>query len=185
VTDGQPRRPLRADARANREALLESARVLYVERGADVPLEDIARHAGVGRATVYRHFPQRDDLLFALLHRLVGELEELAAAVPEGPDGFMKLFRAAVRHQVDHLPLVQLLAVRGRLPFEIDQLRDRLQALYRRPLATAQEAGVVRADLTPQDIRVLFSMLSAVVRPTTPDADRRRALRMATVVLAP
>jgi AcrR family transcriptional regulator len=185
VKPGDSPRPLRADAKANRDALLESARLLYVEHGTDVPLEDIAQHAGVGRATVYRHFPRRDDLLLALLHRLVDEFEALAATVPAGPDGFMKLFRAAVRIQVENLPLVQLMPQRDRLPEEVDALRDRLHALYRQPLATAQEAGVVNADLTPQDIRVLASMLSAVVRPTMPDADRRRALRMAQSVLAP
>lgn len=179
-------RPLRADARANRDALLTAARALFMERGAsDVPLEDIAQRAGVGRATVYRHFPTRGDLLLGLLDQLVDELEGTGAALPDSPDSFMKLFRAAVKLQVENLPLVDLLPPRSELPPGVDALRERLHQLYRRPLATAQAAGAVNAELSPQDIRVLVSMLSAVVRHRTPEADRRRAMRLVTRMLEP
>jgi AcrR family transcriptional regulator len=178
-------RPLRADAQLNREALLQAARTLFVERGTDVPLEDIAQQAGVGRATIYRHFPTRGDLLLGLLAQLVDSVEAIAATVPDTAEGFTELFHAALRVYVENLPLVQLVPPGAELPPGVDVLRDRMHAAYRRPLAAAQAAGAVRADLTPQDIRVLVFMLSAVVRPTTPEADRDRAMRLAAVILNP
>jgi AcrR family transcriptional regulator len=183
VPTGDAPRPLRADAQLNREALLQAARTLYVQRGTDVPLEDIAQQAGVGRATIYRHFPTRGDLLLGMLTQLVEEIEAIASSVPETAEGFDELFNAALRVQVDNLPLVQLLPPRAELPPGLDRLRERIHVAYRRPLAAAQQAGAVRAELTPQDIRLLVAMLSAVVRPTTPETDRERAMRMATFVL--
>jgi AcrR family transcriptional regulator len=176
-------RVLRADARANREAVLSAATTLYVEHGVDVPFEDIAQRAGVGRATMYRHFPTRDALLLAMLEQLVAELEDVAADIPQTPSGFFRLFRAAVRLQVDNLPLVQLLP--PVLPEGVDRLRDRIDAVYRRPLDVAKTAGTVRPGLSTADVRVLVSMLSAVIRPQTSEADRRRALRLARTALEP
>ncbi len=176
-------RPLRADARANRVAVLRAATELYVERGIDVPFEDIAQHAGVGRATLYRHFPTRDTLLLGMLEQLVDELEDIAARIPDAPTSFDRLFRAAVRLGSDNLPLVELLP--PELPPGVERLRVRIHAVYRGPLARAQAAGSVRADLTPQDVRMLATMLSSVIRPRTTEADRRRALRLARLVLAP
>jgi AcrR family transcriptional regulator len=176
-------RPLRADARANREAVLSAARSLYVEHGTDVPFDDIARHAGVGRATLYRHFPTRDALLFSMLEHLVAEMEDVAAGIPATPAGFDRLFRAALRLQSDNLPLVQLLP--PVLPEGVDQLRDRIDAVFRAPLQVAQGAGRVRKELSQADIRVLVGMLSAVIRPQTSEADRRRAMWLARTVLRP
>jgi AcrR family transcriptional regulator len=178
-------RPQRADARANREALLCAARELFVERGLTVSFDDIAQRAAVGRATLYRHFADRDALLEALLERLVEELESIAAKLPDDATAFAKLFRAAVRQQADKLPLAELLPPGDALPEGIEALRHRIEAVYRAPLARAQEAGAVRADLSPGDVRVLASMLSAVIRPTAREADRRRALRLVRFVLAP
>jgi AcrR family transcriptional regulator len=178
-------RPQRADARANREALLCAARELFVERGLTVSFDDIAQRAAVGRATLYRHFADREALLEALLERLVEELESIAAKLPDDATAFERLFRAAVRLQADNLPLAELLPPRDALPPGVEALRHRIEAVYRAPLARAQKGGAVRGDLSPGDVRVLASMLSAVVRPTARAADRRRALRLVRFVLAP
>src|ERR1700742_2795423 len=78
--------PMRADARRSRERLIAAATEAFAEKGADAPLEDIARRAGVGISTLYRHFPTRLDLQAAVFRSQVwvvcGEGEELAAAGP-------------------------------------------------------------------------------------------------------
>lgn len=74
-------RPLRADARHNREALLAAAAQVFAESGPDAPLDDIARRAGLGNATLYRHFPTRRDLLVAVYADEVDALCERGAAL--------------------------------------------------------------------------------------------------------
>ncbi|MFE0358653.1 TetR/AcrR family transcriptional regulator [Streptomyces nigra] len=78
---GEPRTPLRADARRNVEALVEGARTVFARDGIDAPIKDIAREAGVGVATLYRHFPKRTDLVLAVLQQEVDECVEMAKAL--------------------------------------------------------------------------------------------------------
>src|SRR5579864_59592 len=79
-TEIQPQRPQRADARANHDKLVASARALFTDKGTSAPLEDIAEHAGVGIGTLYRHFPTRQALLEAVY---VGEVEAIARAADD------------------------------------------------------------------------------------------------------
>jgi AcrR family transcriptional regulator len=82
---------LRADARRNREQVLAAARVIFAERGADVPMEDIGRAAGVGKGTLYRHFPTREHLCAAVSGERFDALEERAAALAESDDPWIAL----------------------------------------------------------------------------------------------
>ena len=91
------RESLRADARLNRERILAAARDSFVERGADVPLEEIAARAGVGIATLYRRFPDRAALQRAVaLDVLTRVGQEARAAIEEEPDAFSALDRKSV-----------------------------------------------------------------------------------------
>jgi AcrR family transcriptional regulator len=83
TTAGQ--RPMRADARRNYERLIATAKTAFLEHGADAPLEDIARRAGVGIGTLYRHFPSRQALLEAVYVDEVEELCRSAADLAELP----------------------------------------------------------------------------------------------------
>src|ERR1700745_1738913 len=84
----RPAEQLRADARQNRTRLISAATAAFAEKGADAPLEDIARRAGVGIGTLYRHFPSRLDLQAAVFRTQVGAVcekgDELLGAVPPG-----------------------------------------------------------------------------------------------------
>ncbi|WP_051471129.1 TetR/AcrR family transcriptional regulator [Patulibacter minatonensis] len=173
----------RADAVANREALLTTARALFAQRGLDVSYDDISREAGVGRATLYRHFPTREHLHDALLDGVVAEIEAAAAALPPDAGSFELLFRAALRVQTDNLALYDLFPSRGELGSAVLERRGRIIAVLREPLARAQEAGLARADLEPEDVRIQLLMLSTVVRPDVAEADRRRAWRLARLAL--
>ena len=95
---GEPDRPLRADARRNRERILESARAAFAESGDDVQIDDVARHAGVGVGTVYRHFPTKQALLTELVRqtfRLFTERAREALGADEEP---FALIEGLLRH---------------------------------------------------------------------------------------
>ncbi|WP_405604925.1 TetR/AcrR family transcriptional regulator [Streptomyces sp. NBC_01410] len=78
---GQAARPKRADARRNKEALLDAAAAIFVESGVEVPIRDIAAKAGVGTATIYRHFPTRADLIIAVYRHQVEACAEAGPAL--------------------------------------------------------------------------------------------------------
>jgi AcrR family transcriptional regulator len=84
-------RPMRRDAAVNRERLLSAARRLFAERGADVPLEDVAQEAGVSRTTLYRHFRTREELAATVFEDNVAAIEERARQFRDRDDGIVAL----------------------------------------------------------------------------------------------
>jgi AcrR family transcriptional regulator len=168
-----PRQP-RRDAAANRERVLDAATELVRLEGEKVPMADIARHAGVGVGTVYRHFATREELLEALVHRsfeLAVANARTAAATP-GPalDGVRAFLTATLRDRDRFVlpahggPKVFNPAIRA-LQAEV---REVLQTLLDRGHA----AGELRADLTPLDLIVSASMISRPL-PIPGDWDER------------
>ncbi|MGO1506438.1 MAG: TetR/AcrR family transcriptional regulator [Microbacteriaceae bacterium] len=97
-----PSKPLRADAQRNRDALLRAAREIFAEEQTDVPFEDVARRAGVGAGTLYRHFPNRDALIAAVYEGEVAALRDRAYHLMETrpPDEALAAF---LREMVDHM----------------------------------------------------------------------------------
>ena len=168
----------RSDARANRAALLEAAIELFASHGPTVAYEEIAVAAGVGRATLYRHFPTREDLLAAILAGILDRLETLAADLPRGPTRLATLFDACVEEQERHLPMLEL-ATRATPPDELRRSRGRFESLLDEPLRDAQAAGVARENMTAADVRLIILMLSGLLQPTFSDLDRRRAIELA------
>src|SRR5689334_11340214 len=93
----QTERPLRADARRNRERLMTAANVLCARLGHEAPMEEIAAQAGVGLGTLYRHFPSKQALLTAMVRARVEAMTELARAaelVPDPGEAFETLVRS-------------------------------------------------------------------------------------------
>lgn len=172
----------RADARANHVAVLDAAAALVGHCGLDLPYEEIALAAGVGRATVYRHFPTRESLARALVDAALEHWDTVLADVPAGPACFEQLFSAWVRIQQDRSHGVDLLT-RSAPEEVLRAARRRIEATLREPTRAAQEAGIVRAELTPRDVRLVLTMLSATLRSADPPGDRRRAIELARSVL--
>lgn len=169
----------RADAVASRQAITGAASRLYGERGIDVPFEDIARAAGVGKSTLYRHFPTREDLFAAILDDLMDDLEAAAAAAPSEPEAFLELFDTLIDLAVSHPAMLAMIPKPALPDAAAATRRERLLAMFRAPLARAQAAGIVREELTVDDVRLLFAMLSAVAQRHHADSDRARARRLA------
>lgn len=154
--------PLRADAARNRERILEAAEAVFLERGADASLEEVAKRAKVGIGTLYRRFPGREELLAAMSDdRLLAIAEASKARDDLGPDASIRVY---VSELVAHTTLYRGLAVSlGAV------LRSETPGCHasseegRRLLARAQEAGVVRGDVSIGDLVCVIMAVSLAV----------------------
>jgi AcrR family transcriptional regulator len=164
-----PAARLRADAARNRRAIIDAAGELYGQRGLDTPFDDIARHAGVGNATLYRHFPSRCALLAAVfsdtLARVVAAAEQ-ALTVTDPWDAFATHYRFLCNLQATNRGLADLLttAVDG-VP-EVERLRARAHRDFVQLAQRAQSAGALRADVTPEDVALLLMANAGLVHRT-------------------
>jgi AcrR family transcriptional regulator len=150
---------MRADARRNYEALVAAARDLFVELGSDAPLDEIARRAGVGAGTLYRHFPTRADLLAAVY---VADLEELAAhgqrlLETEEPGPALDAFMAAYLHMSMRNGAIKravhaLLSDTEPVPAVLNGCRGTVHAIWAEVLERAQKAGAARPDVEPSTL---------------------------------
>ncbi len=159
---------LRADARRNREQIVDAACALFAERGPDAPMEEIARRAGVGVGTLYRRFPDREALVRAVALDGFERVMATARTAAAEPDGWRALTRLAQQSAAD-LRLAILLSMwftdtwaaldsdpghrrrRGELLDLLDEVVDR-----------AQREGTVRADVGAGDLALLLAL---VLRP--------------------
>jgi AcrR family transcriptional regulator len=155
----QPAR--RRDAQRNHTAILRAACEVMTTSQPVVGMPEIARRAGIGQATLYRHFPDRSALAAAVLGHLIDRLERCVAAGREQPATFRKALDEILRAQVTMRPLV-LLSRRLDPPTRSRHLR-RIITVLAEPLKSAQESGQVRADLVPGDLVLLFGMVEGVV----------------------
>jgi AcrR family transcriptional regulator len=176
VTLPSVRRPARADARRNFDALLVAARDAFAEHGTDASLEDIARRAGVGIGTLYRNFPTRQDLFDSVY---VGEVEQLCRAAEEvaGLPPWDAL-AAWLRRFVGYAATKR--AIYEALNRDSEMFRSCRTAMYEAGeplLERAQKAGVVRTDASFDDLlRLVTGITSAGF---VDEAQRARVLAFA------
>jgi AcrR family transcriptional regulator len=153
-------RPLRADARRNRDKVLRAAREAFAASGYGVPLDEIAARAGVGPGTVYRHFPAKEALFQAVVTARVEDLidDARARAGADDPGGAFFGFLARIGEEAAaKRDLPDAIAIAG-------SLQDRLYAAVDVLLRRAQEAGAVRADIRTPDLIVLLKGLLASIQ---------------------
>ena len=161
-------KPLRSDARRNRERLVASARELLASEGIDVSVDEITRHAGLGMGTLYRHFPTKEELVDAVLEDAFAELVELAeqAAAAEdawaGLTGFMEqaLASHAANRGLKDVLATQEHGARRRA------MRERIQPLLRKVVERAQAQGALRPDFTAEDLSLVFWAVGRVIQTT-------------------
>ena len=171
-------RPVRADARRNINALLDAAMTVFATSGVDAPMRDIAKQAGVGVGTIYRHFPVRADLIVAVFRREVDECAEAAAALAaEHPP------RKALRGWVDrYIALVS--AKRGLAAALRDgdpryeglpsYFEDRLSPALNGLLMAAAATGEIRGDVNAREL--LWAIAGLCGRRRTGDAEVARRM---------
>ncbi len=170
------RRPQRADARRNFDALLAAAREAFAEHGTAASLEDVARRAGVGIGTLYRNFPTRQDLFDSVYLDEIDELCGAAGQVADLPP--WEALAAWLRRFVDYAATKR--AIYEALNRDSEMMRSSRTAMYEagEPLFDrAREAGEVRGDVTFDDV---LRMISGITGGGFVDDDQReRVLGMA------
>ena len=176
------RRPNRADAARNFDAILAAARSAFTEHGTGTSLDDIARRAGVGPATLYRHFPTRGDLIEAVYVAEVDSLCQDAARLAQEQEPWPALV-AWVRHFVTYMATKRVLL--DALDRESGVFRACRDALYEfgGPLLTrAQESGEARQNISIDD--VMRFVIGVTTSPFASDEQRERILDMAVAGIA-
>jgi AcrR family transcriptional regulator len=150
-------RPLRADAARNRELLLAAAADEFAERGLDASVADIARRAGVGKGTVFRHFATKDDLIAAIVLDRIDALSAVGERLLEAADPGAALleFLTAAAHQRQQRDL-SFLQEAGELNPEITRVRAQMFQTVHALVARAHKQGTVRADVTGADVILLM-----------------------------
>ena len=155
-------RALRLDAARNQERIVAAAAQGFAELGADVTLEEVARRAGVGVATVYRRFRNRDQLVRAVVaHVLAAEIEPVAAVETDDPwRDLAATLEASVAAVAAHRRVVALAQAVGAIDLA---LVDRFLHHLDRLLTRARAAGLVRPELEPRDLAKAVVMVLATV----------------------
>ena len=154
---------LRADAARNRAAIVEAARPVFAEQGLDAPLDEIARLAGTGNATLYRRFPTRRDLGEAVFaERMAEHVEAVEAGLSDDDPwrGFASYIEAVTGMHARARGIADLVTMDVSSAPEIEQLRARAYDGLVQLVKRARTAAVLRADFTDQDV-VLLLMANA------------------------
>ncbi|WP_406691011.1 helix-turn-helix domain-containing protein [Saccharopolyspora sp. ID03-671] len=162
TTDTTPR--LRADARRNRDRIISAAQAVFTERGTEVPMEEVARSAGVGVGTLYRRFPDRDSLIRAVAQDAFATvLEDTRATIEQEPDAWTAL--SQIMHRGLALRTVVRLTVlssRARALINADPNTEAVNKQFLQLVGDlvrrAQADGKLRDDISTGDIAVLSGL---------------------------
>ncbi|QKW36613.1 TetR/AcrR family transcriptional regulator [Actinomadura sp. NAK00032] len=176
----------RADARRNRERVLATARRLFAADGLGVPLDEIARRAGVGPGTVHRHFPTKEALYLAvateMLRHLIAEAEELAAT--GDPAALFTLLSRMIATGAENVAVKSALAaaefdLRTAAPDVAADLTGHVAGL----LARAHAAGAARRDATVDEVMALVAGAFAAIRHAGAETSPERSAHIARLIL--
>ncbi|MGY4103247.1 TetR/AcrR family transcriptional regulator [Nocardia sp. R16R-3T] len=174
LTDRAEPRPLRADARRNRDRVLAAAQEAFAAEGISVPLDEIARRAGVGAGTVYRHFPTKEALFEAAIvdrvERMIAYARELAAA-PEPDKAFFDFLDRMAAEGTVKRDLAE--AIGADTPEYLKPAHD-LRAAIAQLLTRAQQSGAVRRDIDIDDLMRVVKGTFLAANSTNTTADQRR-----------
>jgi AcrR family transcriptional regulator len=172
-------RPLRADARRNRERVLTAARAVFAEQGREAQMDDVARHAEVGVGTVYRHFPTKEALIEALaldsFERVTAKAQEALATIEDPWEALTQTLWAGAEILAADRALSELMAL---IPGPITAgapVEAELNAAMNKLIRRAQDAGALRPDVILDDIPMLMCGVGSATRKEhrCPDAWRR------------
>ena len=177
-------RPLRADARRNREKIMASAAELFARLGTEAQMDQIAEHSGLGLGTLYRHFPTKEALLAAIVTRRFEDLADLARAAEQIDDpgeAFDTLLRSYLESAVGDAGLqLALLGSGGGQPDGAPAKKGEFRTIVSRIIDRAIAAGTVRADLTVADFPIIICgiMSTMYYKPGGTEDDWRRHLAL-------
>jgi AcrR family transcriptional regulator len=157
---------MRADALRNRQQLMTAAVELFGERGVDVPLDEVARRAGVSIGTLYNHFPNRGALLDAVLPDWGAEVDRLAEAALADPDawrGFASFMEGVFNIQARNPSMNDAIARTPVGPVDVAAECGRAGGVLESVVNRAREAGVLRSDFGATDLAIMIGAMSKVI----------------------
>jgi AcrR family transcriptional regulator len=171
-------RPLRADARRNREKIVDAARAAFAEHGLETQMDDIARRAGVGVGTLYRHFPTKDALVRAIVEAHMGAMAARGREILASDDGdpweqFAGFLRECRERSIGDRTLAEVTATQPSSTFRDAADQVGLAAVGGELLERAKGCGAARPDARVDDIPIVMCGLGAVLRNWGEDAGRR------------
>lgn len=176
-------RPLRADARRNHERILESAGLVFAEYGAEAQMDDVARRAGVGVGTVYRHFPTKEALMAELVRRKFRLFSATARQALQNDGEPFAVFASVLRENAaaaarDAAMQHALAGVGEHIWTQAQAEQEELNALSAQLIGRAQRAGTMRLDVEAVDIAMLMCGVSATMTHNWQGFDWRRHLEL-------
>ena len=157
---------MRADALRNRQQLMTAAVELFAERGVDVPLDEVARRAGVSIGTLYNHFPNRGALLDAVLPDWAAEVDRVAEAALADPDpwrGFVGFMDGLFDIQARNAPMNDAIARTPVGPVDVASECGRTGGVLESVVNRARAAGVLRPDFGAGDLATMIGAMSKVI----------------------
>ena len=173
-------RPLRADAARNRARVLEVAYETFAEEGLSVPIDEIARRAGVGAGTVYRHFPTKEALFEAIASARIQYLIDSAARFAEAEDpgeAFLDYLALLIDEGRNDQGLMEALAGIGYdVTAAIPDAEKRFMTTLEELLVRAQRSGAVRPDIVVRDVKALMVGCQTMLRYSDDPGTARRTL---------
>ena len=159
-------RPLRADAERNRERILEAAREAFAEDGLEVGLHEIAKRAGVGVGTIYRRFPEKDQLVVALFEDRVDEvvaIAEHALTIDDAWTGIEHFLHRTCELQVANRAMHQLVFSSTKGSQCAAGARERIAPLVAQMVVRAQEQGTMRPDVAAFDVGMVRQQVGLLI----------------------
>jgi AcrR family transcriptional regulator len=172
-------KPLRQDAERNRGRIVEAAQDAFAERGLDVSLEHVAARAGVGIGTLYRRFPERDELISACFERRLNEYVQVAEDALQAPDGwtgFSQYVERICEMQAKDRGFQDVMTTSFPRARGLEEIRSRGFELFTRIVDRAKSEGSLRPDFVAEDHLLLLMGNAGVIARTNkeaPDAWRR------------
>ncbi len=174
-SNGDKVRTLRADAEENRARIVAAAQALFAEHGIDVTMEEVARRAGVGVATLYRRYPTRADLLAGAFEDKMWMFANGARRALKDPDpwnGFCRFVTSLCAMQANDRGFNDVLTMTFPKVTRFESARNEAYMAVAELVARAQEAGSLRKDFVPEDLIILLMANAGVVAATGKAAPR-------------
>lgn len=169
-----------AAAAENRQALLDAAKKVFAEQGYHAPFSAVAKAAGVGQAVLYRHFPTRLALAFAVFDENWARYEALAS--DESDSAFLRLWQRFIDDTIESAAFVEL-AVDARRSLEGYDATRRLKKVFTVPLKRAQAAGLVDASLSVDELLLAQRMAFGVIVTARSASELKRDVRRALALM--
>lgn len=160
MTEPAAVRPMRSDAVRTRKLLVDAASKAFAERGAEVSVSEIAHLAGIGKGTVFRHFPTKGDLLAAIVCEKMYALAATGERLTQAEDparGLCEFMSAAIELQVEDRAFCQVVDGVARDHAEVRTSQERVSAVTDALTDRARRDGAIRQDITGQDVMLMMS----------------------------